>query len=68
MVMFDVEDTFGFLRVTQKRGVLINPMAPGRFRAVTHLDVSAADVEETLDRLEDAMAELRAASQSGGGS
>jgi threonine aldolase len=51
MVMFRVEDTLGFLRAIQERGLLINPMAPGRFRAVTHLDVGAEDVEEALARL-----------------
>ncbi len=51
MVMFDVEDTAGFLRETRARDLLINPMAEGRFRAVTHLDVSASDVEEALGRL-----------------
>ena len=51
MVMFDVEDSAGFLRETRARDLLINPMAEGRFRAVTHLDVSASDVEEALGRL-----------------
>jgi threonine aldolase len=60
MVMFEVTDTMGFLRVTRARNLLVNPTAPGRFRAVTHLDVSAADVEDALGRLEEALAELRA--------
>ncbi len=51
MVMFDVEDSAGFLRETRARDLLINPMAEGRFRAVTHLGVSASDVEEALGRL-----------------
>ena len=51
MVMFDVEDSAGFLRETRARELWINPMAEGRFRAVTHLDVSAADVEDALGRL-----------------
>ena len=51
MVMFDVEDSAGFLRETRARDLLINPIAEGRFRAVTHLDVSASDVEEALGRL-----------------
>jgi len=52
MVMFDVDDTNGFLRETRARELLINPIAAGRFRAVTHLDVDAADVDEALDRIE----------------
>jgi threonine aldolase len=56
MVMFAVEDSAGFLRETRARGVWINPMAEGRFRAVTHLDVSAADVDAALERIGDACA------------
>jgi threonine aldolase len=52
IVMFGFEDTMAFLRASRARQVLIDPTAPGRFRAVTHLDVCAADVEETLSRLE----------------
>jgi threonine aldolase len=54
-------EALGFQRVTQRRDLLINPISPGRFRAVTHLDVSADDVEDALGRLEEAMAELRTA-------
>jgi threonine aldolase len=32
-------------------GVLVNEIAPGRFRAVTHLDVAADDVAEALARV-----------------
>jgi threonine aldolase len=53
MVMFDVRDTLGFLQATQKRDLLINPMGEGCFRAVTHLDVSKADIDEALSRLEE---------------
>jgi len=60
MVMFAVDDTMGFLRATRARGLLVNPIEPGRFRAVTHLDVSAADVEEALERIAEALAERRA--------
>ena len=51
MVMFDVEDTPGFLRATRAREVWINPIGARRFRAVTHLDVSAMDVEAALERI-----------------
>ena len=54
MVMFAVEDTAGFLRETRARGVWINPMAEGQFRAVTHLDVSEADVDTALERIGEA--------------
>jgi threonine aldolase len=48
MVMFAVQDTAGFLKATQAAGVLINPMDDQRFRAVTHLDVSEADIDAAL--------------------
>jgi threonine aldolase len=49
--MFGVLDTAGFLRATRERDLLIDPMDPGRFRAVTHLDISAEDVEDALGRI-----------------
>jgi len=51
ILMFGVEDTPGFLGATRERQLLIDPMDPGRFRAVTHLDVSADDVEDALGRI-----------------
>jgi threonine aldolase len=51
MVMFRVADTMAFLRAANERGVLVLPVDPGRFRAVTHLDVSAADVDEAIARI-----------------
>jgi len=61
MVMFRLPDSaaLAFLRVTQQRRLMINPISPGLFRAVTHLDVSGRDVEEALGRLEEALVELR---------
>ena len=56
MVLFRVEDAMGFLRETRARGVLVNPSAPGVFRAVTHLDVSQDDVDEALGRIEEVVA------------
>jgi len=53
MVMFDVEDAAAFARGLRERAVRINMTAPGRFRAVTHLDVSEADVDDALARIED---------------
>jgi threonine aldolase len=57
IVMFEVGDTLGFLRATRARELWINPEAEGRFRAVTHLDVSAADIDEALGRLEEVVEE-----------
>ncbi len=58
MVMFRMEDTLGFLQAIGRRKLRINPMAPGRFRAVTHLGVDAADIDDALGRIEEALAEL----------
>ena len=57
MVMFRVEDTMGFLRATRARGVLMNPTAPGVFRAVTHLDVGDGDIDEALGRIDEVVTE-----------
>ncbi|HKJ25065.1 MAG TPA: low-specificity L-threonine aldolase [Myxococcota bacterium] len=59
MVYFRVDDTEGFLRETRDRGLWINPLGPGVFRAVTHLDVDAADVEDALGRAAEALKALR---------
>jgi threonine aldolase len=52
IVVFRVPDTRRFQQMTRERQLLINPVAEGRFRAVTHLDVSSADVDEALARIE----------------
>ncbi len=62
MVLFRFDDVEGFLRETRRRRVLINPIAPGVLRAVTHLDVAQRDVEEALGRIEEALAALAPAS------
>jgi threonine aldolase len=59
LVLFRVEDTLGFLRETRAREVLVNPVASGRFRAVTHLGVSSADVDDALGRIDEALRALR---------
>jgi threonine aldolase len=51
MVLFHVEDEMAFLRATRERRVLVNPIRPHIFRAVTHLDISADDVQEALRRI-----------------
>jgi threonine aldolase len=60
MVMFDFEDTLALVRATRARHLLLNPTAPGRFRAVTHLGVSKSEIEEALERLGAALQEIRA--------
>jgi threonine aldolase len=54
MVMFAVDDLMGFIRETRSRDLLINPMKPGVFRAVTHLDVSSDDIDDALQRIAEA--------------
>jgi threonine aldolase len=64
IVMFRVADTIGFARAAQQSGVLVIPLDPGRFRAVTHLDVSSDDIDEAIMRvaaLLDAQPQLRPA-------
>ncbi len=59
MVMFEVEDAAAFARGLSERALRINPIAPGRFRAVTHLDVTEADIDEALARIDDILRDLR---------
>jgi hypothetical protein len=40
--------------------VRINPIAPGRFRAVTHLDITAEDIEDLFGRVAEVVQEIRA--------
>jgi len=53
MVVFTVRDSARFIAGSRERDLLINPVSPGRFRAVTHLDVSADDIDDALGRLEE---------------
>jgi threonine aldolase len=53
MVMFEVDGARAFAQALGERRLLINPVGPGRFRAVTHMDVSASDVAEALGRIEE---------------
>ncbi len=59
MVLFGFDDVRGFLRATRSRKLLIDPIARGILRAVTHLDVDAADVEDALARIAECLVELR---------
>ena len=71
MVMFRQPDTAAFLSALGARGVLLNAVADGRYRAVTHLDVAAGGIDEALRRIGVALEELRGAgrarSRSGAG-
>lgn len=58
IVMFRVPDVAGFVRATRARELRINPMDARRLRAVTHLDVSADDIGDALERIEEALREL----------
>jgi threonine aldolase len=51
IVMFHPADPLAFWRAAGERQVRFNPPSGMRIRAVTHLDVDAADLEEALARL-----------------
>lgn len=59
MVLFEFDDFGHFAHATRSRKLLIDPIAPGTLRAVTHLDVDRADVDDALARIAEALAELR---------
>jgi len=59
MVLFEYDDVGRFVHATRARRLLIDPIAPGTLRAVTHLDVDVADVEDALARIAETLAELR---------
>jgi threonine aldolase len=49
MVLFTVADIGDFVRRIRERDLLINPIAADRLRAVTHLDVTTADIDSALE-------------------
>jgi threonine aldolase len=51
ILLFRPPDASRFLSEALQRGILVNPPAGGRFRAVLHLDVSRADVDDALERI-----------------
>jgi threonine aldolase len=51
IVMFHVPEALAFWRAVGEKGVRFNPPSGTRLRAVTHLDVSSADVEDALGRI-----------------
>ncbi len=60
MVFFELPapvDPVDFERASAARELLIDAIAPGRFRAVTHLDVSEADADDALGRIEEVVKE-----------
>jgi threonine aldolase len=57
MVMFRVGEPARFHRAILRRQLLINPIDAHRFRAVLHLDIADADIDDTLQRIREALAE-----------
>jgi threonine aldolase len=55
MVLFSVDNAAVFLQAIYARDLRINPVSAHQFRAVTHLDVSAADIDDALERVRDAL-------------
>lgn len=49
IVMADVDDAPALVGALWERGVEVTPMAPGRIRCVTHLDVDAAGIGRALE-------------------
>jgi threonine aldolase len=58
IVFVEVPDAAALVRAARQRGVLLGMAGPKRVRALTHLDVGPADVEEAGKRLRDVAAEL----------
>jgi threonine aldolase len=48
IVMFQRADAAAFSAALRERGVLVNPVASDALRAVTHLDVGAAEIDRAL--------------------
>jgi threonine aldolase len=57
MVLFRVREPARFHRAIHRRQLLINPIDAQRFRAVLHLDVADEDVDDALQRIDEALAE-----------
>ena len=51
IVIFAAPGRERFVSLLRAQGVLVNELAPGRCRAVTHLDVAQADIDQALARL-----------------
>ena len=59
MVLFRGADVGRLWSALLERRVLVNPVDRATFRAVTHLDVSADDIDEALGRIGEALRTLR---------
>ena len=55
IVVFEVPDAVALTAALAEEGVLVGPLNPRRVRAVTHLDVDAAGIEQALDVLSRAL-------------
>ncbi len=51
MVLFRAGDAGRLWQALSQRGVLVNPIDPRTFRAVTHLDVSGEDIDDAVARV-----------------
>jgi threonine aldolase len=60
MVFFRGPDVGRLWRALLARDVLVNPIDQRTFRAVTHLDVTADDIDDALDRIAAALGKLEA--------
>jgi hypothetical protein len=49
MVLIQVADTQSWLEGLRACGVLVGVMGPGTLRAVTHLDVDAARIDQAVE-------------------
>jgi threonine aldolase len=67
MVMFEADDATAFARALREVGVRVNAVTPQRLRAVTHLDVGEADIDEALSRIGEALRALPSARVGGRG-
>jgi threonine aldolase len=56
IVVFGVPDAFALCGALYEQGVQLAPLGPQRLRAVTHLDVGAADIESALTVFRDLLA------------
>ena len=56
MVFFEIGDAPAFREACAERDLLVSPVSATRFRAVTHLDVEAADIEDAVGRVAEVLA------------
>jgi threonine aldolase len=55
MVLFRSDQLGQLWQAMLERGVLVNPVDRRTFRAVTHLDVAAEDIDDALGRISEAL-------------